>query len=405
LGIERLIAKTEVTMWCRVAASLLLASIVLSGADAGDAAAQETVKIGMSIPLTGAGFNAVGRQVVAGARLYMAQHGSTVAGKRIELIVRDDGGVADTARRIVQEMIVNDKVNIVAGGITPTALAIGQLVTQAKIATVVMVSGASVTVDRSPYMVRTSFTLGQSSAVMGEWAARNGSKRVVTLVNDWAPGVEAETAFIERFTQGGGQVIEKLRVPLANPDFAPFLQRIRDDAPDTAFIYFPGTQAGIFAKQFAERGLDKSGIRIIGPGDLTDDDELNGLGDQMIGMVTAHHYAAAHDSPLNKTYVEAFKKANNFRPNFISVGGYDAMHLIYEALKKTGGATEGDALIAAMKGMRWESPRGPILIDPDTRDVVHNIYIRKVEKVAGELHNVEFATYEAVKDPMKAARK
>jgi branched-chain amino acid transport system substrate-binding protein len=384
-------------------ASLAVASIALIGA--GAATAQDVVKIGISIPLTGTGFNAVGRQVVAGARLYIAQHGSTVAGKRIELIVRDDAGVADTARRIVQEMIVNDKVHIVGGGITPTALAIGALVTQAKVATVVMVSGASVTVDRSPYMVRTSFTLGQSSAVMGEWAAKNGSKRVVTLVNDWAPGVEAETAFVERFTQGGGQIIEKLRVPLANPDFAPFLQRIRDNAPDTAFIYFPGTQAGIFAKQFAERGLDKSGIRIIGPGDLTDDDELNGLGDQMIGMVTAHHYAAAHDSALNKAYVEAFKKANNFRPNFISVGGYDAMHLIYAALKKTNGATGGDALIAAMKGMRWESPRGPISIDPDTRDVVHNIYIRKVEKVGGELHNVEFATYEAVKDPIKAAKK
>jgi branched-chain amino acid transport system substrate-binding protein len=384
-------------------ASLAAASIALIGA--GPATAQDVVKIGISIPLTGAGFNAVGRQVVAGARLYMAQHGNTVARKRIELIVRDDAGVADSARRIVQEMIVNDKVHIVGGGITPTALAIGALVTQAKVATVVMVSGASVTVDRSPYMVRTSFTLGQSSAVMGEWAAKNGSKRVVTLVNDWAPGVEAETAFVERFTQGGGQIIEKLRVPLANPDFAPFLQRIRDNAPDTAFIYFPGTQAGIFAKQFAERGLDKSGIRIIGPGDLTDDDELNGLGDQMIGMVTAHHYAAAHDSPMNKTYVEAFKKANNFRPNFISVGGYDAMHLIYEALKKAGGATDGDALIAAMKGLNWESPRGPIAIDPQTRDVVHNIYIRKVEKVGDELHNVEFATYEAVKDPIKAAKR
>jgi branched-chain amino acid transport system substrate-binding protein len=386
-------------------AGLALASIALFGPCAGAVLAQDVVKIGVSIPLTGAGFNAVGRQVVAGARLYMAQYGSTVAGKRIELIVRDDGGVADTARRIVQEMIVNDKVAIVGGGITPTALAIGQLVTQAKVATVVMVSGASVTVERSPYMVRTSFTLGQSSAIMGEWAAKNGSRRVVTLVNDWAPGVEAETAFVERFTQGGGEIIEKLRVPLANPDFAPFLQRIRDNAPDTAFIYFPGTQAGIFAKQFAERGLDKSGIKIIGPGDLTDDDELNGLGDQMIGMVTAHHYAAAHDSPMNKAYVEAFKKANNFRPNFISVGGYDAMHLIYEALKKTGGATNGDALIAAMKGMKWESPRGPISIDPETRDVVHNIYIRKVQKVGGELHNVEFATYEAVKDPIKAAKK
>jgi branched-chain amino acid transport system substrate-binding protein len=383
---------------------LIVASLSLAAFATG-VTAQETVKIGMSVPLTGAGFNAVGRQVVAGARLYMQQHGDQVAGKKIELVIRDDAGVADTARRFVQEMIVNEKVSIIGAGITPTALAIAQLVTQAKIATVVMVSGASVTVERSPYMVRTSFTLGQSSGIMGDWAAKNGSKKVVTLVNDWAPGVEAETAFKERFIKGGGEIVETLRLPLANPDFAPFLQRVRDAAPDTAFIYFPGTQAGIFAKQFVERGLDKSGIKVIGPGDLTDDDELNSMGDPMLGMKTAHHYSALHDSPLNKAYVEAFKKANNFRPNFISVGGYDAMHAIYEALKKTGGNTDGDALIAAMKGMQWESPRGPISIDPETRDIVQNIYIRKVERVAGELHNVEFATFEAVKNPMKDDKK
>jgi branched-chain amino acid transport system substrate-binding protein len=383
---------------------LIVASLSLSAFATG-AVAQETVKIGMSVPLTGAGFNAVGRQVVAGARLYVQQHGDQVAGKKIELIIRDDAGVADTARRLVQEMIVNEKVSIIGGGITPTALAIAQLVTQAKMATVVMVSGASITVDRSPYMVRTSFTLGQSSGIMGDWAAKNASKRVVTLVNDWAPGIEAETAFKESFIKGGGEIVETLRIPLANPDFAPFLQRIRDAAPETAFIYFPGTQAGIFAKQFVERGLDKSGIKIIGPGDLTDDDELSTMGDQMLGMTTAHHYSALHDSPLNKSYVEAFKKTNNFRPNFVSVGGYDAMHAIYEALKKTGGNTDGDALIAAMRGMQWESPRGPISIDPETRDIVQNIYIRKVERVAGELYNVEFATFQAVKNPMKDVKK
>jgi branched-chain amino acid transport system substrate-binding protein len=332
------------------------------------------------------------------------EHGDTVAGRKIELIIRDDAGVADNARRLVQEMIVNDKVAIVGAGITPTALALAPLVTQAKIATVVLVSGASITVDRSPYMVRTSFTLGQSSGIVGEWAAKNGAKRVVTLVNDWAPGIEAETAFKNSFSAAGGAIVESIRIPLANPDFAPFLQRIRDLAPDTAFIYFPGTQAGIFAKQFAERGLARSGIRIVGPGDLTDDDELNTMGDQMLGMITAHHYSALHDSPLNKDYVAAFRKANNFRPNFISVGGYDGMHAIYEALKKTGGKTDGDALIEAMKGMKWESPRGPISIDPETRDIVQNIYIRKVEKVDGELYNVEFATFEAVKDAGKTKK-
>jgi branched-chain amino acid transport system substrate-binding protein len=381
--------------------TIALATTLLIGSAAISATAQDVVKIGMSFAMTGAGFNAAGRQAAAGARLYVQQHGNTVAGKKIELILRDDGGVADNARRLVQEMIVNDKVNIIAGGITPTALAYGQLVTQAKIATVVMISGASVTTTASPYYVRTSFILSQLSWIMGEWAAKNGSKRVVTLVNEWAPGTEAETSFKRRFTELGGQIIESIRIPLANPDFAPFLQRIRDLNPDTAFIYFPGTQAGIFAKQFAERGLASSGIKIIGPGDLTDDDELNTMGDQMLGLVTAHDYSAAHDSPLNKKYVEHFKKANSFRPNFVSVGGYDGMHLIYEALKKTGGKTEGDALVAAMKGMKWESPRGMMSIDPETRDIIQDIYIRKVEKINGELWNMEFAKFADVKDPLK----
>jgi len=364
------------------------------------AAAQDVIKIGACLSLVG-GFQTVGRQALAGAKLYMQLNGDRVAGKKIELIVRDDTGVPDVARRIVQDMIVNEKVSIVLGGITPTALSLSQLVTQAKIPTVVIISGASIAIDRSPYMTRTSFTLGQSSGVMGEWAAKNGSKKVVTLVNDWAPGAEAETAFVNAFTAGGGQVAEKLKVPLANPDFAPFLQRIKDVAPDTAFIYFPGQQGGTFARQFVERGLDKANIKIIGPGDLTDDDELPGQGDVMLGVITAHHYSTHHDSAMNKKYVEEFKKANNFRPNFISTGGWDGMHLIYEALKKTNGSTEGDAMMAAMKGMKWESPRGPISIDPETRDIIQNIYMRKVEKVNGELYNVEFATYEAVKDPMK----
>jgi branched-chain amino acid transport system substrate-binding protein len=375
------------------------------GVFASSLAAQEVLKMGISIPMTGAGFNAVGRQLASAIKLYVAQQGDVVAGRKIEITVRDDGGVADNARRLVQEMIINEKVGIIAIGITPTSLAIAPLVTEAKIPTLVLSSGASVTVTKSPYMVRAGFVLAQQSWIMAEWAAKNGSKRVVTLVNDWAPGIEAETAFKTRFTQAGGEIIESIRIPLANPDFAPFLQRIRDINPDTAFIYFPGPQAGIFAKQFAERGLANSGIKIIGPGDLTDDDGLNTMGDQMLGMVTAGPYSAAHDSAVNKAYVAAFEKANNFRPNFVSLGGYDGMHLIYEALKKTGGNSEGDALLAAMKGMAWESPRGPMSIDTQTRDVVNNIYIRKVEKINGQLYNAEFATYEAVKDPMKAGTK
>ena len=267
-----------------------------------------------------------------------------------------------------------------------------------------MISGASVTTTVSPYYVRTTFILSQSSWIMGEWAAKNGSKRVVTLVNEWAPGTEAETAFKQRFTELGGQISESIHIPLANPDFAPFLQRIRDLNPDTAFLYFPGTQAGIFAKQFAERGLAASGIKIIGPGDLTDDDVLNTMGDQMLGIVTSHDYSAAHDSSLNKKYVEEFKKANGFRPDFVSVGGYDGMHLIYETLKKTGGKTDGDTLIAAMKGMKWESPRGMMAIDPETRDIIQDIYISKVEKVNGELWNIEFDKFADVKDPLKVKK-
>ena len=382
-----------------------VAAIAAAGVFSRHAGAQEVLKMGISIPMTGAGFNAVGRQLAAAIKLYVQQHGDIVAGRKIEIIVRDDGGVADNARRIVQEMIVNEKVGLLGIGITPTSLAIAPLVTQAKIPTLVMSSGASITVTKSPYMVRAGFVLGQQSWIMAEWAAKNGSKRVVTLVNDWAPGIEAETAFKTRFIQAGGEIIELIRIPLANPDFAPFLQRIRDSNPDTAFIFFPGPQTGIFAKQFAERGLANSGIKIIGSGDLTDDDGLNTMGDQMLGMVTAGPYSASHDSALNKAYVSAFEKANNFRPNFVSLGGYDGMHLIYEALKKTGGNSDGDTLLAAMKGMAWESPRGPMSIDPQTRDVVNNIYIRRVEKINGQLYNTEFATYEAVKDPMKAGTK
>ena len=367
------------------------------------AAAETPLKIGISMPLTGAGFNAVGRQLQAALKLYMQQHGDTVAGRQIQIAIRDDGGVADNARRLIQEMIVDQKVDILGIGITPTALAIAPLATESKKVTLVMSSGASITTTKSPYFVRAGFILPPQSWILAEWAAKNGSKRVVTLVNDWAPGTEAETSFTTRFKQVGGEIVESIRIPLANPDFAPFLQRIGDIKPDTAFIYFPGTQAPIFAKQFAERGLGRSGIKIIGPGDLTDDDSLNNMGDQMLGMITAGPYSAAHDSALNKTYVAAIQKANGFRPDFVSLGAYDGMHLIYEALKKTGGNSDGDVLIAAMKGMAFESPRGPVSIDPDTRDIVSNIYIRKVVKTDGQLWSEEFETYPGVKDPMKVA--
>ena len=372
---------------------------------AGAAQAQNTVKIGLILPMTGQQAS-TGKQISAAVRLYQQLNGTTVAGKKVEVIVKDDGAVPDNTKRLAQELIVNEKVAVIAGfGVTPAALAAAPLATEAKVVELVMAAGTSIITERSPYIARTSFTLAQSSVPMADWAAKNGIKKVVTMVSDYAPGADAQNSFKDAYTKGGGQVIEEIKFPLANPDFAPFLQRAADAKPDAIFVFVPSGQGATFVKQFVERGLDKAGIKIIGPGDVMDDDLLNGMGDQVIGTITTHFYSADHQSAKNKAFVEAFKKANNFRPNFMAVGGYDGMHLIYEALKKSGGKSDGDSLIAAMKGMKWESPRGPMSIDADTRDVVHNVYVRKVEKKGGELYNVEFATFNDVKDPVKAAKK
>jgi branched-chain amino acid transport system substrate-binding protein len=381
------------------AAGAVAVTLALSGA----ALAQETVKIGLILPMTGP-FASTGRQIEAAAKLYMQQKGDTVSGKKIQLIVKDDTGVADVTKRLAQELIVNDKISVMAGfGLTPLALAPAPLATQAKVPAVVMAAATATITEASPFIVRTSFTLPQATVPMAEWAAQNGIKKVVTLVSDYGPGTDAEKAFTGAFTAKGGQV-ENLRVPLANPDFSPFLQKVTDAKPDALFVFVPSGIGAQFMKQFVERGLDKSGVKLIGPGDVTDDDILNGMGDVALGAITTHHYSVAHDSPENKAFVEAFKKANtNMRPNFMAVGGYDGMHLIYEGLKKTNGQG-GQALIDAMKGMSWTSPRGPISIDPQTRDIIQNIYVRKVERRDGELYNVEFATIPNVKDPVKAAK-
>ena len=383
----------------------IIGIVLAAGTLASTGALAQDVKVGVVLPLTG-GLAPVGKQVQAGIKAYMDKNGANVAGKKIDLIIKDDGGVPDNSKRLAQELIVNEKVAIIGSGITPSAMAIGPLSTQGKTANVVMVSGTSGVINpNNPYMVRTSFTLGQQSGIIAEWAAKNGSKKVAIVQSDWAPGAEATAVFTEAFTKAGGQIVETIKVPLANPDFAPFLQKVADTRPAAVFVFVPSGVGSIFMRQFAERGLDKSGIRLIATGDVTDDDILNNIGDVVLGVVNAHHYSAAHPSPENKAFVEAFRKAaNGMRPNFMGVGGYDGMHLIYEALKKTGGATDGDALIAAMKGMSWTSPRGPVLIDPATRDIVQNVYIRKVERVGDELYNVEFDTFEAVKDPVKSAK-
>jgi branched-chain amino acid transport system substrate-binding protein len=362
-----------------------------------------TFKIGLVLPMTGQQAT-TGRQIEAAARLYMAQNGDTVAGKKIELIIKDDTSLPDVTKRLAQELVVNDKVNVLAGfGITPSAMATAPIATQSKTPMVVMAAATSSITEASPYIVRTSFTLPQVSVAMGDWAPKNGIKSVVTLVTDYGPGNDAEKYFKERFQLNGGKVIDSLRVPLRNPDFAPFLQKVRDAKPDAMFVFVPSGAGAAVMKQFIERGMDKAGIRMIATGDVTDDDQLNDMGDGALGVVTTHHYSAAHPSALNKKYVEAFQKANkNMRPNFMAMGGYDGMRVIYEALKTTKGQGGGDALLAAMKGQLFESPRGPVLIDAQTRDIVQDVYLRKVEKKDGQLYNVEFDVIKAVKDPGKA---
>jgi branched-chain amino acid transport system substrate-binding protein len=359
-------------------------------------------RIGLILPMTGQQAS-TGRQVEAAVKLYMAQNGDSVGGRKVELIVKDDTSIPDVTKRLAQELVVNDKVNVLAGfGITPSALATAPIATQSKTPLVVMAAATSSITQASPYIVRTSFTLPQAAVSMADWAPKNGIKKVVTLVSDYGPGLDAEKYFVERFLFNGGHVAESLRVPMRNPDFAPFLQKVRDLKPDALFVFVPSGAGAAVMKQFLERGMDKAGIKLIGTGDVTDDDQLNDMGDGALGVVTSHHYSAAHPSALNKKFVDAFQKANKgLRPNFMAVGGYDGMRVIYEALKVTKGQGGGDALLAAMKGQIFESPRGPMFIDAQTRDVVQNIYLRKVQKQDGQLYNVEFDTIKDVKDPGK----
>jgi branched-chain amino acid transport system substrate-binding protein len=378
-----------------------LAGAALAVALSGAALAEDTVKVGLILPMTGPSAS-TGREIEAAVKLYMQQNGDKVAGKKIEVITRDDTGQADITKRLAQELVVNDKVAVIAGfGLTPLALAAGPIATQAKVPAVIMAAGTSMIVDQSPFFVRTSFTLPQNTVPMAEWAAKNGIKKVVTLVSDYGPGIDAEKAFKEKFTADGGQVLDSLRSPLRNPEFAPFLQKAKDLKPDALFLFVPSGQGASLMKQVSERQFNEAGIKVIATGDVLDDEQLPGMGDVVLGIINSHNYSAAHDSPENKKYVADFQKANpNMRPNFMSVGGYDGIALIYKALEKTGGDTDGAKLLNAMKGMSWTSPRGPISIDPDTRDIVQNVYIRKVEKKDGQIYNVEFATVPNVKDPL-----
>ena len=387
-------------LYPRAFATVALAGLVTTLA----AAEPEPFKIAFILPMTGQ-FAAAGRQIEAAAKLWIAQNGSTVAGRKVQVIFKDDVGVADTTRRIAQDLVVNEKVDVLAGfGLTPNAFAAAPIATQSKTPMLVTAAATSSITEKSPYIVRTSFTLPQAAVSIGEWAAKNGIKRVVTFVADYGPGFDAEKFFKSQFTLNGGQVIGEIRTPLSSPDFSPFLQKVGDLKPDAVFAFLPGTQGPAFMKQFAERGLDKAGIKLIATGDVTDDEALNSMGDVALGAVTAFHYSAAHPSAANKKFVTAFEAANKFRPNYMAVAGYDGLRVAYAALAATRGVGGGDALLAAMKGQLFESPRGQVLIDAQTRDIVQDIYIRKVERVpalGNQLYNVEFDVQKAVKDPGK----
>jgi branched-chain amino acid transport system substrate-binding protein len=383
---------------------LMPALVITSLVGAPDARAQQTIKIGVILPFSGQ-FADTGIQLDNGIKLYMQQHSDTVAGKKIEVIRKDVGGIApEVAKRLAQELVVRDNVDILAGfALTPNALAAAEVSAQAKKFMVVMNAATSIVTTKSPYLARTSVTIPQIDEVFADWAAKQGIKSVYTMVSDYGPGIDAETSFVRGFTAAGGKVAGSVRVPVANPDFSAFVQRAKDANPDAIFIFVPGgAQPAALGKALASRGITPKTTKILGNGEIAMDDALKNMGDDAIGVITAFHYDASHDSALNREFVTAYVKAFGRNPDIFSVGGYDGMRLIYDALTKTHGKTGGEALIDAAKGMAWESPRGPIAIDKDTRDIVQTVYIRRVEKVDGRLVNVEFDKIADVKDPVKA---
>jgi len=369
------------------------------------AQAQDTIKVGVIAAFSGP-FADYGKQMEGGIKAYMAQHGDSVAGKKIQLIIKDTTGPSpEIAKRLAQELVVRDKVDFLAGfGLTPEALAVAPIAQQAKKPMIIMNAATSSITTKSNYIVRFSMTLPQISAPMGTWAAKNKLNKVITLVADYGPGLDAEAAFKKTLEGAGGKVTESIRVPLRNPEFAPFIQRIKDARPDAIFVFVPaGEQSIAFMKGYRERGLAAAGIKVIGTGDLTDDHVLPAMGDATLGVITTFHYSAAHDSPENKAFLKSFAAANpgGGRPNFMAVGAYDGMAAIYEVARKLGGRIDGDKAMAVLKTIRLASPRGPIAIDPATRDIVQTVYVREVKKVGNEVYNIEFDKFADLKDPGK----
>ena len=385
---------------------LALIACVTLGTAAAPARAEEVVKIGLIMAYTGQ-FADGAAQMDHGIALYMKQYGDTVAGKKIELIRKDTAALPENAKRLAQELIVNDLVDILAGfTITPEILAITDLVSEAKKFTVVMNAATAIITTKSPYIVRTSLTLPQNCETLGAWAAKNGIPNAFSMVSDYAPGLDAEAAFKRAFTEAGGKIVDSVRIPLASPDFSAYVQRAKDSGAQSVFVFVPGgSQPAALAKALVERGMDPGKVKIIGQGELADESALRAMGSRAIGIITAFHYDYAHDSAANKAFVAAYNTEFKRNPDFFSVGGYDGMRVIYEALKKTGGATDAARLVDAAKGMSWESPRGKIAIDAATRDIINTVYINRVENVNGEIRNVEIARFENVKDPVKARMK
>jgi branched-chain amino acid transport system substrate-binding protein len=383
---------------CSVAALLAAAS---------SASAQGTIKIGVINAFSGQ-FADPAVQMDNGAKLYMKKHGDTVAGKKIEIIRKDVGGInPPLVKRLAQELIVRDRVDVLTGfALSPNAFAGADISAQAKKFMVIMNAATSVITNHSPYVTRTSMTIPQATGTLGTWAAQHGIKRAYVMTTDYAPGHDAEAAFSKAFTAAGGTVVGSVRMPVANPDFSAFVQRAKDLKPESIFVFIPGgTQPAALAKAFSERGIDPKKVKILTTGEMTDEKPVASMGDAALGIISGWHYDREHNSKINKDFVKAYKDMFHRSPDFFSVGGYDGMHLIYEALKKTHGKTDAQALIDAAKGMSWESPRGPISIDPATRDIVQTIYIRRLEKVGGAIQNVEFDKVPNVKDPVKAAMK
>jgi len=380
---------------------LLGAAVLSAGFASGLAQAAEPLKVGLIVPMSGP-FASTGRQVDAAVKLFLQQNGSTVAGRQVQIILKDDGGVSpDVTKRLAQELVARDKVQVLAGfGLTPLAFAAAPVATQAKVPMIVMNAATSVIPQRSPYIVRSGFTLAQVTAPLAQWAAKNKIKSVVTFVSDYGPGIDAEKVFVKDFTAAGGKIVASLRAPLRNPDYAPFLARVKDAKPDAVFVFVPSGEGAAVLKQFTDRGLAAAGIKLIATGDVLDDDLMPSIGNAALGVVSSHHYSAHHPSPENKAFVAAFTKANkDMRPNFHAVGAYDGMQMLYAALKKTNGDSTGPKLVEAMKGLSWNSVRGPVSIDPATRDIVQTVYIRKAEQVDGGIYNVEFDKVEKFKDP------